>query len=158
MKKIPSLRWPLRSRFARKKFTKNLDFSLWGKQWIVPKLHYFLNCTAKFFQKFWDKLHTPGPSSRDQQLWNEPAKPITNSNKWIVVHVNWPKWKSYDKDFFNWIKIADFHKVIDCFLELFRISLQKTINYFIKICNFDPIKKALVIWFSFGPFYSKASV
>ena len=95
---------------------------------------------------------TPGPS-RDQQLWNEPAKPITNSNKWIVVHVNWPKWKTYDKGFFNWIKIADFHKVIDCFLELFRISLQKTINYFIKICNFDPIKKALVIWFSFGPFY-----
>ena len=74
----------------------------------------------------------------------------------MVVHVKMPKWKSYDQGFFNWIKITDFLIVIYCFLEWFRNSLEmtpKTINYYKKICNFDPIKKALVIWFSFGPFY-----
>ena len=58
---------------------------------------------------------TPGPN-RDQPLRNEPQQPMINSNKWMVVHVNWPKLKSYDKGFFDWIKITDFHKVIDCFL------------------------------------------
>ena len=31
-----SLRWPLRDSFVRK-FSKNIDFSLWGKQCIVPR-------------------------------------------------------------------------------------------------------------------------
>ena len=61
------------------------------------------------------ELDTPGPN-RDQPLRNEPQQPMINSNKWMVVHLNWPKLKSYDKGFFDWIKITDFDKVIHCFL------------------------------------------
>ena len=38
---------------------------------------------------------------------------------------------------------------MDCLLR----SLQKTSNYFMKICNFAPIKKGFSMWFLFGPFY-----
>ena len=31
-----------------------------------------------------------------------------NSSRLMVVHVKWPKWKSYDQGFFDSIKIADF--------------------------------------------------
>ena len=42
---------------------------------------------------------------------------------------------------------------IDCFLESF-FEPQKMINFTLKkICNFDPIEKALIEWFSFGPIY-----
>ena len=34
-----------------------------------------------------------------------------NSSRLMVVHVKWPKWKSYDQGFFDSIKIADFLKV-----------------------------------------------
>ena len=64
------------------------------------------------------KMPTPGPN-RDQPLRNEPQQPMINSNKWMVVHLNWPKLESYDKGFFDWIKITDFDKVIHCFLEQF---------------------------------------
>ena len=42
---------------------------------------------------------------------NEPGViPYNNSNKWMVVHVvYWPK--SYDKGFFDWIKLTDIYKV-----------------------------------------------
>ena len=70
---------------------------------------------------------------------------MVNSNKWMVVHINWPKLKLYDKGFFNWIKITDFHKVIDCNWSHSEITPKKPINYYMKICNFDPIKKALIV-------------
>ena len=98
-------------------------------------------CTLLFTNFLLKLYYTPGPN-RDQPLRNEP---MINSNKWMVVHVNWPKLKSYDNDYFDWIIITDFHKVIDCFLGVISELLQKTMNYFMKICNSDPIKKVLVI-------------
>ena len=41
---------------------------------------------------------------------------------------------------------------IDCFLESF-LNPKNDQFYFEKICNFDPIEKALIEWFSFGPIY-----
>ena len=49
----------------------------------------------------------------------EQEEPTINSSKLMFVHVKWPKWKSYDQGFFNWIKITDFFIVIYCFLESF---------------------------------------
>ena len=40
------------------------------------------------------------------------------------------------------------------FFGVIRNSFQKTINYSMKIGNFNPIKKRLVVWFLFGPFYT----
>ena len=77
---------------------------------------------------------------------NEPGViPYNNSNKWMVVHVvYWPK--SYDKGFFDWIKLTDIYKV-KLFFGVIPKSLpkKKTITYCMKICNFDSLKQALVV-------------
>ena len=68
----------------------------------------------------------------------------------MVVHVvYWPK--SYDKGFFDWIKLTDIYKV-KLFFGVIPKSLpkKKTITYCMKICNFDSLKQALVVWFWFG--------
>ena len=42
---------------------------------------------------------------------------------------------------------------IDCFFESFFEPKKNDQFYFEKNCNFDPIEKVLIEWFSFGPIY-----
>ena len=101
----------------------------------------------------WSWLRTPHCND-DLKKIIEPANPMINSSKWMVVHVKWPKWKSHTEPFFNWNTISDFHRVTACFLECLLRSLQKTSNItHMKIRNFAPIKSGLSMWFLFRPLY-----
>ena len=54
---------------------------------------------------------------------------LINSNKWMVVHVvYWPK--SYDKGFFDWIKLTDIYKV-KLFFGVIPKSLPKKKNNYL---------------------------
>ena len=119
-------------------FSVNFDW-IWSHLW---KIFFRLVKTFHWVARVHKKMPASG--------W--PKWPQVGSNLGSVL--TWPI--PNDKGFFDLIKIADFLTVkLTVFWDWKVTTPNKSQFYHMKICNFDPIKKALVIWFSFEPFYMR---